>query len=126
MCDLQLWEVRGGNRLSAAALLRPVGEFSFIRPFILKCSHLSGSSKYANPNLHGGLGSLTACLWCVLQVERVFLSLEQCSEEEKVQKLLQLKLRYFTPREVANLMGFPPTFCKQEEAGGLLSLCVHI
>lgn len=49
---------------------------------------------------------------CVLQVERVFPHLDQCSEEERVQRLLELKLRYFTPREVANLMGFPPSFCK--------------
>lgn len=48
----------------------------------------------------------------VLQVEGVFAGLDQGSEEERVQRLLQLKLRYFTPREVANLMGFPPTFCK--------------
>uniref|UniRef100_A0A674P1Q3 tRNA (cytosine(38)-C(5))-methyltransferase n=1 Tax=Takifugu rubripes TaxID=31033 RepID=A0A674P1Q3_TAKRU len=47
---------------------------------------------------------------CDVQVEDVFPSLDQCSEEEKVQRLLDLKLRYFTPREVANLMGFPQSF----------------
>lgn len=43
----------------------------------------------------------------------MFPSLDQCSEEEKVQRLLDLKLRYFTPREVANLMGFPQSFSKR-------------
>lgn len=55
---------------------------------------------------------LTHLLVCDLQVEDVFPSLDQCSEEEKVQRLLDLKLRYFTPREVANLMGFPRSFSK--------------
>ncbi|XP_023281851.1 tRNA (cytosine(38)-C(5))-methyltransferase isoform X3 [Seriola lalandi dorsalis] len=44
------------------------------------------------------------------QMESVFAGLDQVSEEEKVQQLLKLKLRYFTPREVANLMGFPQSF----------------
>ncbi|XP_022620798.1 tRNA (cytosine(38)-C(5))-methyltransferase isoform X2 [Seriola dumerili] len=44
------------------------------------------------------------------QMESVFTGLDQVSEEEKVQQLLKLKLRYFTPREVANLMGFPQSF----------------
>lgn len=48
----------------------------------------------------------------VCDVQAVFPRLDQCSEEEKVQRLLELKLRYFTPREVANLMGFPQSFCK--------------
>lgn len=47
----------------------------------------------------------------------MFARLDQCSEEEQVQRLLELKLRYFTPREVANLMGFPPTFCKPGQRG---------
>uniref|UniRef100_A0A7N8XVQ5 tRNA (cytosine(38)-C(5))-methyltransferase n=1 Tax=Mastacembelus armatus TaxID=205130 RepID=A0A7N8XVQ5_9TELE len=47
-------------------------------------------------------------------------SVLQCSEEtevsltellnEPIPRLLKLKLRYFTPREVANLMGFPQSF----------------
>ncbi|KAG7219562.1 hypothetical protein INR49_018989 [Caranx melampygus] len=45
-----------------------------------------------------------------IQVDCVFSDLDQVSEDEKVQKLLKLKLRYFSPREVANLMGFPPHF----------------
>ncbi|KAK5849713.1 hypothetical protein PBY51_014025 [Eleginops maclovinus] len=43
-------------------------------------------------------------------MESVFTGLDQCSEDEKLQRLLKLKLRYFTPREVANLMGFPQSF----------------
>lgn len=31
-------------------------------------------------------------------------------EEKQVELLRKLKLRYFSPREVANLMGFPPEF----------------
>lgn len=54
-------------------------------------------------------------LLCVaLQMQSVFAGLEQCSEEEKLKRLLKLKLRYFTPREVANLMGFPQSFCKSQ------------
>lgn len=49
--------------------------------------------------------------FCILQMECIFKGLDQCSEEEKVQRLLKLKLRYFTSREVANLMGFPQNFC---------------
>lgn len=49
---------------------------------------------------------------CSVQMQSVFAGLDQCSEEEKLQRLSTLKLRYFTPREVANLMGFPQSFCK--------------
>uniref|UniRef100_A0A3P8VK41 tRNA aspartic acid methyltransferase 1 n=1 Tax=Cynoglossus semilaevis TaxID=244447 RepID=A0A3P8VK41_CYNSE len=56
-----------------------------------------------------GTGSvLQGCM--STQLESVFTDLEQCSEEEKLQRLLKLKLRYFTPREVGNLMGFPHSF----------------
>uniref|UniRef100_A0A3Q2PMT3 Uncharacterized protein n=1 Tax=Fundulus heteroclitus TaxID=8078 RepID=A0A3Q2PMT3_FUNHE len=48
--------------------------------------------------------------FCALQVSSVFTNLDQLSEQEKLQKLLKLNLRYFTPREVANLMGFPQSF----------------
>ncbi|XDV47779.1 hypothetical protein PO909_017336 [Leuciscus waleckii] len=48
---------------------------------------------------------------CVdVELESVFKSLELLSEEDKLKQLLQLKLRYFTPREIANLMGFPADF----------------
>ncbi|XP_054622350.1 tRNA (cytosine(38)-C(5))-methyltransferase isoform X2 [Dunckerocampus dactyliophorus] len=57
-----------------------------------------------------GTGSvLQSCM--ETEMESVFKHLDQCSkEEEKLQLLLKLKLRYFTPREVANLMGFPKSF----------------
>lgn len=43
-------------------------------------------------------------------MEEAFRSLEQQPEEEKLRRLQRLKLRYFTPREIANLMGFPADF----------------
>uniref|UniRef100_A0A670JP35 tRNA (cytosine(38)-C(5))-methyltransferase n=1 Tax=Podarcis muralis TaxID=64176 RepID=A0A670JP35_PODMU len=45
-----------------------------------------------------------------IQLESVFKSFEGLSEDEKLTKLSMLKLRYFTPREIANLQGFPPEF----------------
>uniref|UniRef100_A0A8C8VFM9 tRNA (cytosine(38)-C(5))-methyltransferase n=1 Tax=Pelusios castaneus TaxID=367368 RepID=A0A8C8VFM9_9SAUR len=45
-----------------------------------------------------------------VQLESVFKSIEMLSEEEKLMKLSTLKLRYFTPREIANLHGFSPEF----------------
>ncbi|XP_071341640.1 tRNA (cytosine(38)-C(5))-methyltransferase isoform X2 [Trachinotus anak] len=61
-----------------------------------------------------GTGSVLQC--CTeTKMESVFTGLDQYSEEEKVQRLLKLKLRYFTPREVANLMGFPQSFSFPEE-----------
>ncbi|KAG7336104.1 hypothetical protein KOW79_000797 [Hemibagrus wyckioides] len=45
-----------------------------------------------------------------VEMESIFKSLDVLSEEEKLKQLSRLKLRYFTPREIANLMGFPPQF----------------
>ncbi|XP_025942927.1 tRNA (cytosine(38)-C(5))-methyltransferase isoform X2 [Apteryx rowi] len=45
-----------------------------------------------------------------IQLESVFKCIEMMPEEEKLMKLSTLKLRYFTPREIANLHGFPPEF----------------
>ncbi|TSK34884.1 tRNA (cytosine(38)-C(5))-methyltransferase [Bagarius yarrelli] len=45
-----------------------------------------------------------------VELESIFKSLDMLSDEEKLKQLSQLKLRYFTPREIANLMGFPPQF----------------
>ncbi|CAO2594920.1 tRNA (cytosine(38)-C(5))-methyltransferase, partial [Lemmus lemmus] len=45
-----------------------------------------------------------------VQIENVFKSLNNLPPEEKIAKLSTLKLRYFTPREIANLQGFPPEF----------------
>ncbi|CAM9178605.1 unnamed protein product, partial [Bubo scandiacus] len=39
-----------------------------------------------------------------------FKHIEELPEEEKLMKLSTLKLRYFTPREIANLHGFPLKF----------------
>lgn len=45
-----------------------------------------------------------------VQLESVFKHIEDLPEEEKLMKLSTLKLRYFTPREIANLHGFPLEF----------------
>ncbi|NXX94051.1 TRDMT methyltransferase, partial [Centropus bengalensis] len=45
-----------------------------------------------------------------VQLESVFKGIEELPEDEKLRKLSTLKLRYFTPREIANLHGFPPEF----------------
>ncbi|KAM4029576.1 tRNA (cytosine(38)-C(5))-methyltransferase [Anomaloglossus baeobatrachus] len=45
-----------------------------------------------------------------VEISAVYKSLETLSEEEKLTKLSTLKLRYFTPREIANLHGFPAEF----------------
>ncbi|XP_005153012.1 tRNA (cytosine(38)-C(5))-methyltransferase isoform X1 [Melopsittacus undulatus] len=45
-----------------------------------------------------------------VQLESVFKHIEELPEEEKLMKLSTLKLRYFTPREIANLHGFPSEF----------------
>ncbi|XP_059183061.1 tRNA (cytosine(38)-C(5))-methyltransferase isoform X2 [Centropristis striata] len=61
-----------------------------------------------------GTGSvLQSCM--ETEMESVFGGLDQCSEDEKLQRLLKLKLRYFTPREIANLMGFPQNFSFPEQ-----------
>ncbi|XP_074756301.1 tRNA (cytosine(38)-C(5))-methyltransferase isoform X2 [Athene noctua] len=45
-----------------------------------------------------------------VRLESVFKHIEELPEEEKLMKLSTLKLRYFTPREIANLHGFPLEF----------------
>ncbi|KFW10394.1 tRNA (cytosine(38)-C(5))-methyltransferase, partial [Eurypyga helias] len=45
-----------------------------------------------------------------VQLESVFKHIEELPEEDKLMKLSTLKLRYFTPREIANLHGFPLEF----------------
>ncbi|XP_035952954.2 tRNA (cytosine(38)-C(5))-methyltransferase isoform X3 [Halichoerus grypus] len=45
-----------------------------------------------------------------VQIEDIYKSLTNLSQEEKITKLLMLKLRYFTPKEIANLLGFPSDF----------------
>ncbi|XP_067342967.1 tRNA (cytosine(38)-C(5))-methyltransferase isoform X2 [Channa argus] len=61
-----------------------------------------------------GTGSVLQC--CMdTEVHHIYNGLDQCSEAEKLEQLSKLKLRYFTPREVSNLMGFPQTFSFPEE-----------
>ncbi|NXF03044.1 TRDMT methyltransferase, partial [Smithornis capensis] len=45
-----------------------------------------------------------------VQLESVFKHIEELPDEDKLMKLSTLKLRYFTPREIANLHGFPLEF----------------
>ncbi|XP_062066502.1 tRNA (cytosine(38)-C(5))-methyltransferase isoform X2 [Lepus europaeus] len=45
-----------------------------------------------------------------VQIENIYRSLPNLPQEEKIKTLSMLKLRYFTPREIANLLGFPPEF----------------
>ncbi|XP_063159630.1 tRNA (cytosine(38)-C(5))-methyltransferase isoform X2 [Candoia aspera] len=45
-----------------------------------------------------------------IQLESVFKSFDDLSEDEKLKNLSMLQLRYFTPREIANLHGFPSEF----------------
>ncbi|NWV73538.1 TRDMT methyltransferase, partial [Dasyornis broadbenti] len=45
-----------------------------------------------------------------VELEKVFKHIDKLPEEEKLMKLSALKLRYFTPREIANLHGFPLEF----------------
>ncbi|XP_072306468.1 tRNA (cytosine(38)-C(5))-methyltransferase [Eucyclogobius newberryi] len=49
------------------------------------------------------------------EMEEVFRALPQLSEEQQLQLLHTLGLRYFTPREVANIMGFPQSFVFPED-----------
>uniref|UniRef100_A0A8C9G821 Uncharacterized protein n=1 Tax=Pavo cristatus TaxID=9049 RepID=A0A8C9G821_PAVCR len=60
--------------------------------------------------LHGNVD------FVLVSLESVFKHIENLTEEEKLMKLSTLKLRYFTPREIANLHGFPPEFgmCSQK------------
>ncbi|XP_064805218.1 tRNA (cytosine(38)-C(5))-methyltransferase isoform X1 [Oncorhynchus masou masou] len=56
-----------------------------------------------------GTGSvLQSCMES--DMEAAFKSPECLSDEEKLNQLSRLKLRYFSPREIANLMGFPKHF----------------
>ncbi|XP_057589490.1 tRNA (cytosine(38)-C(5))-methyltransferase isoform X2 [Hippopotamus amphibius kiboko] len=45
-----------------------------------------------------------------VQIENIYKSLTNLSQEEKIARLLMLQLRFFTPKEIANLLGFPPEF----------------
>lgn len=47
-----------------------------------------------------------------VELDTIFKSLDMLSEEDKLEQLSRLKLRYFTPKEIAKLMGFPPHFSK--------------
>ncbi|XP_047468062.1 tRNA (cytosine(38)-C(5))-methyltransferase [Mugil cephalus] len=96
--------------LSSKVLLRYGRILDIVRPTCRRSvCFTKGYGRYVQ-----GTGSvLQGCT--ETELETVFTDLDQCSEEEKLQRLSKLKLRYFTPREVANLMGFPQTFCFPEQ-----------
>ncbi|XP_067869449.1 tRNA (cytosine(38)-C(5))-methyltransferase isoform X2 [Heterodontus francisci] len=50
-----------------------------------------------------------------VELSLVFQSFQTLSEDEQLTQLSKLKLRYFTPREIANLHGFPPEFSFPEK-----------
>nr|XP_051676577.1 tRNA (cytosine(38)-C(5))-methyltransferase isoform X2 [Oryctolagus cuniculus] len=52
-----------------------------------------------------------------VQIENIYKSLPNLPQEEKITALSMLKLRYFTPREIANLLGFPPEFAPYQWPG---------
>ncbi|XP_073437981.1 tRNA (cytosine(38)-C(5))-methyltransferase isoform X3 [Dendrobates tinctorius] len=56
-----------------------------------------------------GTGSILQAATDV-EISSAYESLETLCDEEKLAKLSTLKLRYFTPREIANLHGFPAQF----------------
>ncbi|KAG8443221.1 hypothetical protein GDO86_011866 [Hymenochirus boettgeri] len=45
-----------------------------------------------------------------VEIDSVYKTLDSLTEEKKLEKLSSLKMRYFTPREIANLHGFPADF----------------
>ena len=50
------------------------------------------------------------------QVDAVYEKLKDMqSDEDKIIELKKLKLRYFDPKEIANLMGFPNEFSFPDE-----------
>ncbi|CAM9270247.1 unnamed protein product [Lampetra planeri] len=93
------------HRLPAQTLLRYAAILDIVQPDSRRSICFTrGYRRYVE-----GTGSvLQSCTDTQLQC--VFKDLDQRSEDEKLQQLQRLKLRYFTPREVANLMGFPAHF----------------
>lgn len=59
-----------------------------------------------------------------LQIENIYKSLTSLSPEEKIMRLSMLQLRFFTPKEIANLLGFPPEFGMWDTCGPQLS-CIN-
>ncbi|XP_038124200.1 tRNA (cytosine(38)-C(5))-methyltransferase [Cyprinodon tularosa] len=91
--------------LGAKTLLRYASILDIVQPHSRRSvCFTKGYGRYVE-----GTGSVLQCD-LEKEVSDVFSNVDQLSEEEKLQKLMELKLRYFTPREVANLMGFPQSF----------------
>ncbi|XP_062336191.1 tRNA (cytosine(38)-C(5))-methyltransferase isoform X1 [Osmerus eperlanus] len=91
--------------LPAKTLLRYALLMDIVRP---TCRRSVCFTKGYGHYVEGTGSVLQSCL--ETEVEEAFRGLEQLSDEEKLNQLSRLRLRYFTPREIANLMGFPKTF----------------
>ncbi|XP_062848272.1 tRNA (cytosine(38)-C(5))-methyltransferase [Trichomycterus rosablanca] len=91
--------------LSPKTLLRYAVLMDIVHP---KCRRSVCFTKGYGHYVEGTGSVLQSCT--DVELEAVFKSLELLSEEEKLAQLSRLKLRYFTPREISNLMGFPSLF----------------
>ncbi|NXR12472.1 TRDMT methyltransferase, partial [Semnornis frantzii] len=91
--------------LPAKSLLR----YAFLLDIVKPCCRRSTCFTKGYGHYVEGTGSVLQTAVDV-QLESVFKGIEELPEEEKLEKLSLLKLRYFTPREIANLHGFPLEF----------------
>ncbi|XP_072010322.1 tRNA (cytosine(38)-C(5))-methyltransferase [Engystomops pustulosus] len=92
-------------RLPPKALLRYALILDIVKPTCRRSTCFTkGYGHYVE-----GTGSILQTALDV-EISSAYKSLETLSDEEKLAKLSTLKLRYFTPREIANLHGFPATF----------------
>ncbi|XP_061569312.1 tRNA (cytosine(38)-C(5))-methyltransferase [Cololabis saira] len=91
--------------LPQKTLLRYANILDIVQPEARRSSCFTkGYGRYVE-----GTGSvLQTCL--EEEVDRVYSGLDQLPDDQKLQQLQKLKLRYFSPREVSNLMGFPRSF----------------
>ena len=73
-------------------------------------------------HVHGSYQMVDFYVFSSFQDTEIFNTYRDITDDKHKSQLLSvLKLRYFTPREVANLHGFPEEFCKL----GSLSVWLH-
>ena len=64
-------------------------------------------------HVHGSYQMVDFYIFSSFQDTEIFNTYRDLTDDKHKSQLLSvLKLRYFTPREVANLHGFPEEFCK--------------
>lgn len=91
--------------LPPKTLLRYANILDIVRPTCRRSiCFTKGYGRYVE-----GTGSVLQCSTHT-QMQSVYRGLDELSEEDRLRKLKILQLRYFTPKEVANLMGFPQDF----------------